>query len=159
MVAAVLPPAKKAMQAAFKIEGALSLNDATDACYPHYLLWGMSLAGAAMVGCALPALAGFVTRTIDFMAKKLVLIGSSRSRTITSAIFVDRRPIACKPKTDSPNSSASSHVDKGHDTKKQNHSRDSTTFTYVQTNDNNSRDRMSLDLCMGESRACTSPDS
>lgn len=59
LLAAVLPPAKRAMHAAFKLEGALELgSDAgqAGACYPHYAVWGASLAGAALVGFAMPCI-------------------------------------------------------------------------------------------------------
>jgi hypothetical protein len=47
------------MHAAFKLEGALELgSDAgqAGACYPHYAVWGASLAGAALVGFAMPCI-------------------------------------------------------------------------------------------------------
>lgn len=163
LVAAVLPPAKRAMNAAFKLEGTMSVDSSSaDTCYPHYALWGISLAGAALVGFGLSNVLRFqlLGRTVRWVAGKVTLVCSTCTRVCASVLSARPRltrggassyksvasvsGAAVYSSVHSSGKSAEIAAGKNKNTKGR---RDSTTFTYVSSK-HSPGGRMSLDLCM-----------
>ena len=144
LVAAVLPPAKRAMHAAFKLEGAVSLDSGqAGACYPQYAVWGASLAGAALVGFAMPAILRTLRSVSSWCLKCIGRLWSAcpslQGAGGGAALTLSRPGAGAAPRdSDKRSGGKGSH-------------RDSTTYTYVSTAGNKvtGSDRMSLELCMG----------
>mmetsp|Transcript_51505 Transcript_51505/g.75337 ORF Transcript_51505/g.75337 Transcript_51505/m.75337 type:complete len:231 (-) Transcript_51505:57-749(-) len=157
LVAAILPPAKRAMHAAFKLEGAMSVDSSSaDTCLPHYAVWGVSLAGAALVGFGLANVLRFqlLRRALRWVVGKVTLVYSMG--TYMCACVLKARPRLTSGDARSYKSSSSVYSSvhssatagniSGKNKDKSGH-RDSTTFTYVSSK-TSPGGRMSLDLCM-----------
>ena len=158
LVSAILPPAKRAMHAAFKVEGAMSLDSRPDGCHPPPLLWGISLAGAVLVGFGLSAL--FRSRRLGKAAECffggvsswLSRIALALSKAGSGLVQQRGRGIANRTQTFSSahaSSCAGTGMEPSNKKTSKNSRRDSTMFTYVSTNESAGSDRMSLELCMG----------
>jgi hypothetical protein len=153
LVAAILPPAKRAIDAAFQVERAMSANPGpSDSCYPHSVVWGVSLAGALLVGFGLSALihAQWLRRLFGWLNGGVQAWFSKVALAVKDISRVRGRIVQGNAPTYSSVHASPTGTGVAADTggkKGKNGRRDSTTFTYVNTPA--SGGRMSLELCMG----------